>query len=131
MATVTKWIDNQNASLVTSFQKNVEAAIVKAALDIQSEALTSVSVPAGVGAPMNTTQEIHNRRSQLCFNVLTAPSAYVPRFALGAAVIIDIYPSADNATVSKGSDDTAPTKADISNAVSAIWTAFALNCKSA
>lgn len=129
MATVTEWIDNQNASLVTSFQKSVEAAIVKAALDIQSEALASVSVPAGVGAPNNTTQEIHNRRSQLCFKVLSTSSAYVPRFALASAVVIDIYPSADNARALKASTDLEPDKTEISNSISAVWTAIALDCK--
>jgi len=128
MAT-TKWIDNQNASLVTSFQKDVEAAIVKTALDIQTEALASVSVPAGVGAPDNTTQEMHNRRSQLCFKVLNNPSGYVSKFSLGASVTIDLYPSPDNATVLKASGDAAPTKAEISNAISAIWTSYALDCK--
>jgi hypothetical protein len=128
MAT-TKWIENQNASLVSSFQKDVEAAIVKAALDIQSEALASVFVPAGVGAPINTTQEVHNRRSQLCFRVLNNPSAYVSKFALGVAVTIDLYPTPDNASVLKATGDVAPTKNDISNAISAIWTSYALDCK--
>jgi hypothetical protein len=124
---VTTWRDNFNAGESSILISQVKDASISCAIDIQGEALASVSVPPAVPAAI-TQQEMHNRRSQLAFKVLNN-SVNISNLAHAVSVNADLYLSTNGLQVLKATGDIEPTKAEIKNSLSAVWNYFALDCK--
>lgn len=100
-----------------TFQKRVQAAIVKLAKAIQAEdeaglALPPGFAPAGAADDAAKRQKLHDLRASLANKVLLAPAGYAVLFAQAVAA---------NAAISAGSPDN-----DIEFESSASWNAFAI-----
>jgi hypothetical protein len=127
---ITTWRDNYNAGASSVLSTQVLEAAISCAIDIQGEALASVSVPPAVPAAI-TQQEMHNRRSTLAYKILNGDGSAVSQLAQAVAVNVDLYLSASGLQVLKATGDTEPTKAEIKNSISAVWNYFALDCDAA
>lgn len=128
--TTTTWRDNYNAGSSTILAAQVLEAAVSCAIDIQGEALESVSVPPAVPAAI-TQQEMHNRRSSLAYKILNGTGGIIANMCHAVAVNADLYLTANGLQIMKAETDTEPTKAEIKNSISAVWNYFALDCKAA
>jgi hypothetical protein len=126
---VTTWTDNYNAGQSQILQKQVKEASISCAIDIQGEALASVTIPPAVPAAI-TQQEMHNRRSSLAYKILNGAASYIEPFSNTVAIQLDLYLSTDGLSVLKGAGDTAPSKVEIKNTISSVFNYLALDCKS-
>lgn len=97
----------------TAFLEKMEQAIVVTAIKVQAELLASATVPS---ASTLTQQEVHDKRSELAYDVLNNPQGYAVLFAKGVAS------DPNSAGVDHTSSDN-----DIKFTVESIWNAFAIN----
>ena len=91
------YLDDYNNSQNTDFQYRVEVALVKIALDIQSE---------------STSVTNHAARSTYALKVLANPSGYAKLMAVGFTAA--------------GATNTSSTDTDLANRASAIWNGIAV-----
>lgn len=101
------------------FKVRVQMAIVAAAIAIQGEDENNVFVPPGfppTSPAGGEAQHLHNLRANLAYAVLNNSEAHINHFAVGAAADETISDAFLAGTLS----DT-----DLSDRISAIWSAFA------
>jgi len=127
---VTTWRDNYNAGSSTILSTQVKEALISCSNDIQGEAIASIFVPPAVPTAINA-QELHNRRSRLAYRILNGDVMVESQMSHAVAVNLDLYLSVDGLSILKATGDTAPSKAEIKNSVSAVFSYFALDCKAA
>ncbi len=93
-----------------AFKEKVQIAICEAAISVQAEDETGLSIPAGSTL---TEQQLHDKRSEFAYAVLRNPSGYADLFKYGVVTSVSI---------SGASSD-----ADILFTVNSMWNAYAIN----
>ena len=96
-----------------TFKERIEIAILKASAAVQAEDETGLSLPSGTTL---TAQELHDKRSELAYEVLRNPTGYAVLFAKAVA--------SDPNTAGIDSEST---DSDLLFTVNALWSAFAVN----
>lgn len=126
MATTTTYDQNIVASKDTTFINNLAAAMADAARDIQNENPASLSLPTGYNKGSDDTakkQNLHEERVSLSYYTLGEPEGYAIKYAVSAAVSMDVYVSG---IVRMANDDLAPENSDYDTVVSTNWNAWSV-----